>query len=370
MRILVLSTIPFLLASSVACFGEGDSRSQENPVDGEEVSLTNERTVQPALAGENTPNTASSFDNEQADSNSETTPELSTVGLTDQEASVQEGSPPSPIGADDDSMAAEEEPKQEAPPTLAATSSGCGKLPSATEALSISANAQQADYWVDLPENYDPNVAQPLVFAFHGRGRTHLEFRNVDAGQVQTEVGDRAIMVYVKSIAGNGWNATEEVQPNVDIFEALYPRVLADYCINPSEVFAIGHSSGGFFSNILACRFPARFRGIGSVAGATQECSGQVPAILVHGVTDTVVGFDRGVASRDGYLTGNGCSQGTAPVGIDACVAYQDCDEGLPVQWCEHSEPTYSDNNGPTNHGWPSFASRALGNFLFGLSED
>lgn len=184
---------------------------------------------------------------------------------------------------------------------------------------------------------------------------------------MQTELGDRAIMVYVKSVAGNGWNAAEEVQPNVDIFEALYPRVLEDYCVNPSEVFAIGHSSGGFFSNILACRFPERFRGIGSVAGATQECSGQVPAILVHGVSDTVVGFQRGVASRDGYLAGNGCSQGTQPVGIDACVAYQQCSDGLPVQWCEHSEPTYSDGNGPTNHGWPSFASQALGSFLFGL---
>jgi hypothetical protein len=37
------------------------------------------------------------------------------------------------------------------------------------------------------------------------------------------------------------------------------------------------------------------------------------------------------------------------------------------VQWCEHTEPTYSDNNGPTNHGWPSFASRAIRTFFEAL---
>ena len=45
------------------------------------------------------------------------------------------------------------------------------------------------------------------------------------------------------------------------------------------------------------------------------------------------------------------------------CVTYQGCEPGLDIAWCEHDEPTYDD----TNHGWPSFASRTIADFLFSL---
>jgi poly(3-hydroxybutyrate) depolymerase len=34
--------------------------------------------------------------------------------------------------------------------------------------------------------------------------------------------------------------------------------LLAHYCLDASHVFAVGHSSGGFFSHILACRYGER----------------------------------------------------------------------------------------------------------------
>jgi poly(3-hydroxybutyrate) depolymerase len=222
-----------------------------------------------------------------------------------------------------------------------------------------------ASYTVTLPDTYDSNTPMPLVFGFHGRGRTHLEFQEVDASQIESEIGSRAVMAYLKSQAGTGWNFPEEVEPNVDFFEALYPQLLANYCVDTSRIFAIGHSSGGYFSNILACRFGDRLRGIASIAGATQEtgCVGRVAAMIIHGVRDSVVSFAAGQQSRNTYLTTNACSTATTLAPVAPCVAYQGCAEGLPVRWCEHDEPTYEN----TNHGWPSFASRAVGEFLFSL---
>lgn len=250
-------------------------------------------------------------------------------------------------------------------PPAPSMSSGCGQAAPPTGQLSISVGGVDAAYTVTLPPNYDPTLAYPLVFGFHGRGRTHLEFQQVDASGIQTELGERAIMAYLKSQVGNGWNSPEEVEPNVAFFEALYPQMLQRYCVDVSKVYAVGHSSGGYFSNILGCRFADRLRGIASIAGASQEsgCEGRVAALLIHGVRDSVVSFASGVAQRDGYVARNGCGMMVNDSTVTPCVAYLGCAQGFPVQWCEHEEPTYEN----TNHGWPSFASRAVGEFLFSL---
>ena len=108
-----------------------------------------------------------------------------------------------------------------------------------------------------------------------------------------------------------------------------------------------------------------RLRGIGAVGGFLRErdCQGQVAAMIIHGVRDAVVSPLSGEASRDLYLVRNGCDDVAEPSNIEPCLRYQGCQEGMPVEWCPHDEPTYED----TNHGWPSFASEALADFFKGL---
>jgi poly(3-hydroxybutyrate) depolymerase len=264
-------------------------------------------------------------------------------------------------------------PMQQEPTTPAfPPSAGCGKANPPQGAGALTIRGAQAQYVVTLPPNYDPNTPVPLIFGFHGRGRTHVQFQTVDASNIQTELGSRAVMVYPKSQGGDGWNFAAEVPPSVEFFEALYPQTLNNYCIDTSRIFLVGHSSGAYFTEILACRFGERFRGIGAVAGNLQEmnCSdARFAALLVHGTMDTVVSFAGGMQARDYYESRNGCDNSTVAGAVAPCIAYQNCDAGLPVQWCQHTEPTYTDANTgrPTNHGWPSFASRAISQFLFSL---
>jgi len=270
----------------------------------------------------------------------------------------------------------QQEPVQQepVPPASAAfpPSAGCGKANPPQGAGALTIRGAQAQYVVTLPANYDPNTPVPLIFGFHGRGRTHVQFQTVDASNIQTELGSRAVMVYPKSQGGDGWNFAAEVPPSVEFFEALYPQTLNNYCIDTSRIFLVGHSSGAYFTEILACRFGERFRGIGAVAGNLQEmnCSdARFAALLVHGTMDSVVSFAGGMQARDYYEGRNGCDNSSVPGAVSPCIQYQDCDAGLPVQWCQHTEPTYTDANTgrPTNHGWPSFASRAISQFLFSL---
>jgi polyhydroxybutyrate depolymerase len=255
-------------------------------------------------------------------------------------------------------------------PTPVTPSAGCANGSTTQGAASMTIRGAQADYVVTLPPGYSPTTPTPLAFGFHGRNRTHVEFQTIDASGIQTELGSRYIMVYPKSQGGPGWNFDAEVPPSIEFFDALYAQMTQNYCVDLSHVFAVGHSSGGYFSIILACRYGSLLRGIGTVAGAIQEqmCTTErVAGLLIHGPNDTVVNISGGRGARDQLLARNGCQQATAP-GVEAhCQAYQGCAEGFPVQWCEHTEPTYSDGNGPTNHGWPTFASRAIRTFLEAL---
>jgi poly(3-hydroxybutyrate) depolymerase len=255
-------------------------------------------------------------------------------------------------------------------PRAVTPSAGCANGSTAQGAAQLTIRGAQADYVVTLPPGYSPTTPTPLAFGFHGRNRTHVEFQTIDASGIQTELGSRYIMVYPKSQGGPGWNFNAEVPPSIEFFDALYAQMTQNYCVDLSRVFAVGHSSGGYFSIILACRYGSLLRGIGTVAGAIQEqmCTTErVAGLLIHGPNDTVVNISGGRGARDQLLARNGCQQGTGPGVEPQCQAYQGCAEGFPVQWCEHTEPTYSDNNGPTNHGWPTFASRAIRTFLEAL---
>jgi polyhydroxybutyrate depolymerase len=256
------------------------------------------------------------------------------------------------------------------PTTPVTPSAGCGAGSLTQGAASMNIRGAQADYTVRLPPGYSPDTPTPLVFGFHGRNQNHIQFETQDAGDIQTELASRYIMVYAKSQGGPGWNFDAEVPPSIEFFDALYAQMTANYCVDLSRVFAVGHSSGGYFAIILACRYGSLLRGIGSVAGAFQEdmCTNEpVAGLFVHGQTDRVVAIAGGRRARDQLLARNGCEQATV-AGVDQrCVAYQGCTEGFPVEWCEHTEPTYSDQNGPTNHGWPSFASRAIRTFFEAL---
>jgi poly(3-hydroxybutyrate) depolymerase len=261
-------------------------------------------------------------------------------------------------------------------------SAGCGRANPAAGNLTLPIDGHNAEYIVSLPANYDPGTAYPLGFAFHGRGRTGPQCQAGDCIGFQQTMQDVAILVYMTSIrdgaGGDGWEGAEERELNVTFFQTLLDKLEAEYCVDESSVFIAGTSSGATFSNILACRFGSDLLAVAPVAGSSPErndCEGQVAALVIHGVDDPHVLFASGQEARDAYIARNGCSNVSDPAVSELhdrvvatresheCATYRDCNRGLPVTWCEHSEGGYDDST----HGWPSFGGARIWEFVSSL---
>lgn len=269
------------------------------------------------------------------------------------------------VGSEPGAAASPEEESAVGKPAPPSPSSGC-KGPSAAEGeLTLRAGALETPYLLSLPEGHGAGSPAPLVFAFHGRTRSHLLMRETDSQKLAEQLEGQYAVAYVKSI-GSGFARADELASNLQAFDALYAHLLANYCIDTEQVFAVGHSSGGIFAEQLACRRSDRLRGIAAVAGAMDMpgCEGTVAGVFIHGERDSVVSVSRGIKARDRFLEANGCTAASAPVGDAGCVRYAGCAAGLPVEWCAHGEPTYQD----TNHGWPSFASGEVARFFGSLA--
>jgi poly(3-hydroxybutyrate) depolymerase len=142
---------------------------------------------------------------------------------------------------------------------------------------------------------------------------------------------------------------------------------MGSFCVDETRVFAVGESSGGDYASVLGCEHGDKLRGVGPCAtkpvngyalnAAQRNCTGDVTAIVIHGLNDSVVGSANGPATRDFYVDVNECSNTSEPVSgytdsMSNCVMYTGCKEGFPVYWCQHQDPNY----GGTQHGWPGFA--------------
>jgi poly(3-hydroxybutyrate) depolymerase len=243
----------------------------------------------------------------------------------------------------------------------ATPSDGCGNGGRPSSPL----NAVEAI--ITFPTAYDGSTPYPMIFGFHGAGRTNQQFREVDAKTSGGELEQSYVMVYLKS-QGNDW--TGALSSNYTRFDAAYTELTNEHCIDTGRVLAMGHSSGAQFISNLVCRPEPRLRGVAPVASSPygQTCPG-IPALIIHGKTDSERGND-GAQYVQQYVTRAGCSSATMPYAVvgcssggtqvdPGCVAYQECGEN-PVIWCSHNDPNYSG----TNHGWPCFANDAILDFF------
>ena len=243
-------------------------------------------------------------------------------------------------------------------------SAGCGKANPPTGTRSSPLNVANHQYYVKLPQNYDPSTPYRLLFVFHPSGNP-ITWAEDNAGFPQTDAAKQAVIVYPKS-AGTGWE-----QVDIAMFDPLYESLTNNFCIDKKRVFATGESSGGDYSSVLGCEKATKVRAVGPTAAkpmagvglnpGNRTCSGQSAAYVIHGKNDNVVGAQAGIQTRDFHLAKNHCGTMTTPVQgftdrLSNCVEYSGCDEGYPVFWCQHEDPNYSN----TNHGWPAFAAKFL----------
>ena len=243
-----------------------------------------------------------------------------------------------------------------------AAAAGCDRDPefqSGTQQIEVDGSTRT--FILDLPDDYDPTEAYPLVFGFHGRDFTAAEFRSPSYSNLPSAAAAEAILVFPNATETGAWEL--ESDEDVAFFDAMLDALTRGLCVDDARVFATGHSSGGYFTNVLGCRRGDVLRAIAPVAGggpsgsggADPDCEGPVSAWIAHSEQDETVSFSNGQGSLDYWLASDGCDESSAePVDPEPCVAYDGCASGLAVRWCDYEG----------GHDWPGFAAQGIWDFF------
>lgn len=242
-------------------------------------------------------------------------------------------------------------------------SPGCGKtgVPSGVlTGQTITVAGQPRTYVLSVPAAYTGTSPLALVFAWHGANVDGSLARN-KIFNLEATANGAAIFVYPDGSGAAAWD-TSPGSVDFQIFPTLLAAVSSSYCIDANRIFSTGHSTGAMMTNDLGCYYGDLLRAIAPVEGTPPNlsgragCTGQVAAMIVHGQNDPVIPFSQGQATRDFWLSRNGCASQTATWAPQpACLAYQGCQADLPVLWCVHDE----------EHAWPTLGADCTGGICF-----
>jgi polyhydroxybutyrate depolymerase len=149
-----------------------------------------------------------------------------------------------------------------------------------------------------------PSAGAPVVFVFHGHGGTA---QNVARRLRIHELWPEAVVVYMQGIPGvqgitdaegkrNGWqkNPGDVGDRDVKFFDSALERIQKKYKTDPNRVYAIGHSNGGRFVNVLWNSRGDKLAALCSAAGPGGrliERAAPKPVFIIAGEKDPLVPF-------------------------------------------------------------------------------
>ena len=166
-----------------------------------------------------------------------------------------------------------------------------------------------------VPTTYQSGTPAPLLIALHGYTAEAPYAESYFAlDKVAEEKG--ILAVYPSgSKDSNGflyWNATPACcnfdSTTVDdeaYLLNIIDSVSKEYSVDPTRVYIVGHSNGGFMAHHMACKQSDRIAAIVSLAGSTysntRSCkpTSPVSVLQIHGSKDAVISY------TGGYLFGN-----------------------------------------------------------------
>jgi polyhydroxybutyrate depolymerase len=243
-------------------------------------------------------------------------------------------------------------------------SAGCGvSTEPESGRLSIDVDGQTREYILAVPSDYDSNRPYKLVFGWHPLGGSAQQVAGMGIGGgayygLEGQAAGSAIFVAPEGLEFNGgslgWANTNG--SDLAFLRAMLDRFGSELCIDENRVFSTGFSFGGMMSFAVGCGMDGAIRAIAPQAGNIQVSGcedGDAPVAVMgfHGTEDTVVSIDGGRAGRDVFVERNHCTEETLPAEPNwcdelsegeqpcSCVAYQGCDAGYPVTWCEFNGP-------------------------------
>lgn len=158
-------------------------------------------------------------------------------------------------------------------------------------------------YYLHTPKSYQPDHPMPLVLVFHGSngsGRSISKATGFDA--LADEKG--FIVVYPDAI-NHQWSIKNGMLSlgvdDISFTAALIDDIKQIRNVDNRRIYATGFSSGGIFSQVVACELSDRIAAIASVAGSMPEalessCQPKKPVsiLMLNGTGDRDVPYAGG----------------------------------------------------------------------------
>jgi predicted esterase len=164
--------------------------------------------------------------------------------------------------------------------------------PGTTMQLYLDPAAGLVPYGLRIPRDFSLDSPAPLLVYLSGGPGVALDGLN---GSWSALRGSEYAVLYPHAL-GMWWD-----KDSTDMFDGLLKKVTADLHVAASQTYLAGFSNGGSGTEFYAARWPERFGAAVSLMGAG-ECSvldgraveqlAQVPLLLVHGRTDTVIPYE------------------------------------------------------------------------------
>lgn len=224
------------------------------------------------------------------------------------------------------------------------------------------------NYIYTVPQGYDPSGATkyPVLFALHGLYADNTAFSNFV--RLENHVDQQAIVVYAtaEGAPGNSWKVWD-TQSEFGYFADVLADLGGKLCYNPSRVFALGYSWGGYMAQRWSCQNPglvkaAVFAASGWEGNENPDTCGQIPVLVYGRLKDPDESVDKSRWSRDQRVKTNQCevTAGAPPPAlvengdVKGCVSYTSCASGQPVVYCEDPADIYlmNQNNPDANPYW------------------
>ena len=168
-------------------------------------------------------------------------------------------------------------------------------------------------------------TASPLVFGFHGHGGT---MRNAAASFRLHECWTEAAVVYMQGLPTPGvltdpegkkpgWQKSVGDQGDRDLkfFDAVMETMKKDYKIDPTRIYATGHSNGGAFTYLLWSARGEAFAAVAPSGSAARNARDLKPKPALHlaGQADPLVRYRWQEAMMQAVRRVNGCEDEGKP---------------------------------------------------------
>jgi polyhydroxybutyrate depolymerase len=164
------------------------------------------------------------------------------------------------------------------------------------------------EYRLVVPKSVNLSKPAPLVIAFHGMLIDSKDVMPRYSGLNETAQKHQFILAYPQAINRSWGLAPDKVKSDVAFFDALLDKLTADYKIDPTRVYVVGISNGGYFAHLVAQQRSQTVAAIASYSGplGLQTLLGiraerKFPVLIIHGDQDRIFPVAIARENRDKY---------------------------------------------------------------------